>query len=442
MTASSNTTLGVSGMTCLHCEVAVERALRAVPGVREAKAEFAASRVRIEHDGPVNEQAVAAALLDEGYALGAPDIQDRRRYTEAGAALILVLAVLLAVRQFDWPKGISVSENMSLGFVFVIGLLASVSSCIAVTGGLLVALAAKYNETTAGLSATQRLIPHLWFNTGRIVSYTGFGALIGAAGSALTLSPSLSGALTIGISILMMVIGLQMLGLLPRFSRLLPILPKSVLHGIHDLALQASRAGALLLGAATFFLPCGFTLALQLYVLSKADAGLGAGTMLVFALGTLPALLGLSMLSSFTKGALQARFLTFAGAFVLVLGFMNMRYGFVQLDQRLPEVGLISSAAAPLERPARQVVEMTVSGLDYIPNRFIVKAGLPVEWRIDAREAEGCGRILVSRSLGLQKLLSDTETTVIAFTPQQAGEYAFNCSMGMMTPNSGFRVIN
>ncbi|WP_165923314.1 sulfite exporter TauE/SafE family protein [Bosea sp. BK604] len=432
----------MSGMTCLHCEIAVERALRAVPGVHEAKAEFSANRVSIEHDGPLDEQAVATALLSEGYALGTPGTPSRRRYAEAGAAVILVLAVLLAARQFDWPKGISVSENMSLGFVFVIGLLASVSSCMAVTGGLLVALAAKYNETTIGLSPGRRLIPHLWFNAGRLVSYTGFGAVIGAAGSAFALSPSLSGALTITISTLMMIIGLQMLGLFPRFSRALPIVPKSLLHSIHDLRLRTSRTAALILGAATFFLPCGFTLALQLYVLGKGEAGLGAATMLVFALGTLPALLGLSILSSFTGGALQARFLTIAGAFVLVLGLMNMQYGFVQLDQSLPNVGLISSAAAPQETPARQVIDMTVSGFDYIPNRFVVKAGLPVEWRIDAREAEGCGRILISRSLGLRKLLSDTETTVITFTPQQAGEYAFNCSMGMMTPNSGFRVIN
>jgi len=75
-----------------------------------------------------------------------------------------------------------------------------------------------------------------------------------------------------------------------------------------------------------------------------------------------------------------------------------------------------------------------------MPNLFVVKAGVPVEWRIDAKEAEGCGRILISRSLGLQKFLSASETTVISFTPIQPGEYSFNCGMGMMTPNSAFRV--
>lgn len=249
---------------------------------------------------------------------------------------------------------------------------------------------------------------------GRIVSYAAFGALVGAIGSALTFSPRFSGLLTIAISVVMMFTGIQMLGLLPGLGRLPPILPRSVIHSIYDLTIRASRAAAFGLGAATFFLPCGFTLALQLYVLSKADPAIGALTMLIFALGTLPALLGLSLLSSFITGPLQARFLTIAGAFVLLLGVMNAQFGLVQLEQRLPEFGVATTAAGSHETQA-QLVEMMVVGYEYKPNRFVVKAGMPVEWRIDAREAEGCGRILVSRSLGLQKFLSANGTTVIIF---------------------------
>ena len=76
---------------------------------------------------------------------------------------------------------------MSYGLAFLIGLVASVSSCLAVTGGLLVALAAKYNETNPYLTDRQRLIPPLYFNLGRIISYTLLGGAIGALGSALTL---------------------------------------------------------------------------------------------------------------------------------------------------------------------------------------------------------------------------------------------------------------
>ena len=434
------TSLRIGGMTCANCDIAVERAVQRVPGVTNVRADYAQGTALVSHHGLLDMGAVAAALHDDGYALGTEaQPRPRPRYAEAGAALVVVLGLVLAARHFDLWRGLSVTDNMTLGFVFVIGLLASVSSCMAVTGGLLVAFAAKYNEATPGLSPSQRLIPHLFFNAGRVISYAFFGAVIGKIGSALTLSPSVSGALTIAVSVLMVAIGLQMLGLLPR---LLPRLPRTALHRIHGLTGETSQAAAFALGAATFFLPCGFTIALQLYVLGKGDALSGALTMLVFALGTLPALMGLSLISSFARGALQMRFLTIAGVFVLVLGVMNVQFGLVQLQAGSPVVAQPAPVAGPQMTQWRQVVEMKVVGFEYQPNRFTVKAGIPVEWRIDAREAEGCGRILISRSLGLQKFLSSNDTTVIAFTPELTGEYAFNCSMGMMTPGSGFTVVN
>ena len=106
---------------------------------------------------------------------------------EIGAVLVVLLGVVLVVQHFGWlPRGLSVSETMSYGLVFLIGLVASVSSCIAVTGGLLVAVAAKYNEASANLTPMQRMKPHIYFNAGRILSYTLLGGAVGALGSALT----------------------------------------------------------------------------------------------------------------------------------------------------------------------------------------------------------------------------------------------------------------
>jgi sulfite exporter TauE/SafE len=354
-----------------------------------------------------------------------------------------VLGLALLLRPFSaLVQSVSVSDNMTLGLVFVIGLVASVSSCMAVTGGLVVAASAAYNDAMPELTPAQRLAPHLWFNAGRIASYTGFGALIGLIGSSLMLSPMASAVLTILASLLMMAVGLQMIGLLPPVSRWLQ-LPKATQQRVHDLASRNSRFAALALGAATFFLPCGFTLALQLYVLSQGNAAQGALTMLVFALGTLPALVSLAAVSFFSARLRTAVF-RFAGAAIVVLGLFNIQYGFVQAaNGRDPPIPFAAQAGAQTasSEPA-QVVDMVIDGLEYRPNRFTVKAGVPVQWRIDARHAEGCGRILVARAIGLTKFLPVDKTEVITFTPLRAGEIAFNCSMGMMSPNSGFTVVN
>jgi len=248
----------------------------------------------------------------------------------------------------------------------------------------------------------------------------------------------------------MILLGLQMLRLLPAVTRLLPTMPKAFGHFIHDLAERDANGGAFLLGAATFFLPCGFTQALQLYVLAKASFAVGALTMLAFSLGTLPALASLSAMSSFATGTFQRHFLKFAGAAVIVLGIANIQYGLV-----LSGSDLDAASVATNERPAgvepqtavaeqmngKQVVVMRIEGYNYIPSRFTVKEGVPVEWRIDASEAAGCGRILIAAGLGVRRLLPNTSTTMISFMPPHAGEFGFNCGMGMMTPGSKFTVV-
>ena len=139
-----------------------------------------------------------------------------RDYLEIGGIFLILAALVFAFRHFDLlPRGFSVSDTMGYGLVFLIGLVASVSSCIAVTGGLLVALAAKYNEVTDTRPGLQRLKPLIYFNAGRIISYTLLGGAVGALGSVLTLSSEVTGILTIAASAVMILLGIHMLKLVP-----------------------------------------------------------------------------------------------------------------------------------------------------------------------------------------------------------------------------------
>jgi uncharacterized protein len=372
-----------------------------------------------------------------------------RDYLEIGATFAILVGVLFALNHLDLlPQRLAISDETSYGVVFAIGLVASISSCMAVTGGLLVAVAAKYNDVSGNLTGLQRLRPHLYFNAGRIISYTLLGGAIGALGATLTLSPEISGFLSIAASAVMILLGLQMLRLFPALARLMPTMPKALSHRIHDLAERETKGGAVVLGAATFFLPCGFTQALQLYVLSKGSFTIGALTMLAFSLGTLPALLSLSAVSSFATGGFQQRFVKLAGAAVIVLGIVNIQYGLVLASGNLsaaPAAGKTEPSVRAMVQSTpdgeKQIAVMRVVGYEYAPNRFTVTQGVPVEWRIDGRAAAGCGRVLIAPRLGIRKLLASAGTTTITFIPQETGEFGFNCGMGMMTPGSKFTVV-
>jgi uncharacterized protein len=373
----------------------------------------------------------------------------RRDFIEIGAAFAVLFGAFLVLKQLDILPRFALTDSVNYGLVFLIGLTASVSTCIAVTGGLLVAVAAKYNETVRATGA-QKLKPHIYFNLGRIISYTALGAAIGTLGSALALPAEINGLLMLAASAAMIVLGLQMLRLIPSFGVLRSLLPQSVRSRLQEFSERNAHGGAFLLGASTFFLPCGFTQALQLYVLAKGDAYAGALTMLIFSLGTLPALFSLSAISSFARGNFQRYFLKLAGVAVVLLGLINIEYGLALTGWGSSPVSIAeltrSKIKASEERVqimgGKQVAEMKIVGLSYEPNHFTVAQGTPVVWRINAEEAEGCGRILIVPKLRIRTYLQPQATNVITFTPDQPGEIEFNCGMGMMTPNSKFTVVS
>src|SRR3989344_7160144 len=252
------------------------------------------------------------------------------------------------------------------------------------------------------------------------------------------------------VSLVMLMLGFQLLHLFPGLQRFSPKMPKFISHKIHDLSTTENKKAPFMLGASTFFLPCGFTQALQLYVLANGDWKIGALTMLVFSLGTLPALLSLSAISSFVKGVFQKYFLRFAGVLVVILSVFNINNGLTLAGYNFNIVSAFTSRSSDNKQSdtptvqivdGKQIVKMKVSGYTYTPNKFTVVEGVPVEWQIDGGSAAGCGRVVVMPSLGMSKYLSPQGITTIVFTPTQTGSIPFNCSMGMMTRGSEFIVV-
>ena len=304
--------LYVKGMTCSSCEVLLERSVSKVPGVNKVTVNRAQEQMTVDCADDVTPEKLQHAVdpkytLAEGSQLERKPFfitKDNERLAEIGAVLMVILGAYIILKRFNLlPVGIGITENMSYGVIFLIGLIAATSTCLAVAGGLLLAVAGKYNEAYPQLTGWQKFRPHISFNIGRIVSYTLLGGLIGLLGSAITLSTRVTGILMIAASALMILVGLQLLHIFPWLNHIQVKMPKFLAHKIYGASQTGvpSNRGAFLFGAATFFLPCGFTQALQLYVLSTGDFMTGALTMLAFSLGTLPSLAGIGALSSFVK---------------------------------------------------------------------------------------------------------------------------------------------
>lgn len=460
-------------MTCSSCEVIIERKLKNVPGVEKVKASKSKDSVELECSDQVQVSDLQAAVKDHGYTLSLQKSADqsrnqsrdqsgyqsrdqnsipqnwfskhKERFSEIGAVLVLIIGAYFLLKQLDFlPKNLVVTDNMGYGFIFILGLVAALSTCLAVAGGLLLSISAKFNEKNPTASSRQKFKPHIFFNVGRVISYTLLGGAIGALGSVLTLSSTTSGIVTIIASALMIVMGLQLLGVFPWLNKIQIKMPKFIAHKVYDAeGGHSSKIAPFLFGASTFFLPCGFTQALQLYVLGKGSFVVGALTMLAFSIGTLPSLMSIGAFSSFTKGNLQRYFTTFAAVLVIILGAANLAPGFNLTGAviALPSAG-IPDVPSGIDIPlvdGKQVINMAVNGFDYSPDTFTLKKGVPVQWNIDGQGARGCAKIISVPALGIMEQLSSGVKTV-EFTPQKTGKIKFSCGMGMAGPGF-FEVI-
>jgi len=168
--------------------------------------------------------------------------------------------------------------------------------------------------------------------------------------------------------------------------------------------------------------------------------------MLVFSPGTLPELVALSAVSSFAKGKVQRYFLKFAGVMMLMIGFFNVNNGLALAGINLGDDNVGSAPAVAADPNVKvvngvQVVRMKVVGLQYSPSRFTVRAGMPVEWRIDGSGAQGCAQVITAPKIGVTEYLPTQGEKVIRFTPDKAGDIRFSCTMGMTTRGAGFTVV-
>jgi sulfite exporter TauE/SafE len=218
---------------------------------------------------------------------------------------------------------------VTYGTAFLIGAIASVSTCLAVVGGLLLSMSA----TFAKQGDTVR--PQVLFHAGRLVAFFVLGGVIGALGSVFALSAFATFVLGIAIGLVMLLLGVNLLDIFHITNRLQPKMPKFLSRHAFSVSKMNHMATPLLVGIATFFLPCGFTQSMQLYTLTTGSFMAGAMTMFVFALGTLPVLALISWSSWSIKDS------KYAGVFFKSAGLIVILFALFNIINSLAAIGLI-----------------------------------------------------------------------------------------------------
>lgn len=86
---------------------------------------------------------------------------------------------------------------------------------------------------------------------------------------------------------------------------------------------------------------------------------------------------------------------------------------------------------AAVSESGAQEVAITVKG-GYTPDVIVVKAGRPVRLTFTRQESAACSEKVLFPDFNQNALLPEGERVTLEFTPQKAGEYGFQCQMGML----------
>lgn len=331
-------TFHVSGTHCASCKILIEDTLNEQDFIRSAHVDLKAETVEIETDSTQDPEALAQALTEKiqshGYRLSLEKPDTKKQSTGViwkALPIGLGILILFFLLQKSGILNFGIGGQITPLTSFIVGLIASVSSCLAIVGGLVLSLSAKISEDNVSDTKTFFL-----FHTGRIVSFALLGGALGALGGAIGINFTLTALLGLLASVVMLLLGLNLVGVFAKSTITLPSGLFTFFRNIEHKTLTP-----LIVGFATFFLPCGFTQSMQVAALGSGSFVSGLLIMLAFALGTLPMLLLLSFgAASFAHGKHAPLFFKSAGVVVIGLGLFALLAGLAALGVIPPLVNV------------------------------------------------------------------------------------------------------
>jgi sulfite exporter TauE/SafE len=317
--------------------------------------------------------------------------------------------------------------------------------------------------------------PSLLYNGGRVISYTLIGGIVGALGAVISFSGAAKGIVAILAGLFMVVMGINMLGLIPALRRFQIRMPEGIRTRLMG---KSGERGPFVVGLLNGLMPCGPLQTMQLYALGTGSALAGALSMLVFSLGTVPLMFGFGAISTLLSKKFTRSVLRFSAALVVILGLIMMQRGFnlggmqvfglTSLTQKSSEsvtrpgdssvsndstvalndttsvlnddktAGSVttptdsSDAGGVKTEDGVQVVQGEVKSRSY--PAITVKKGVPVKFNMHAgaNSLNGCNGTVVIPEFNIEQKLQPGDN-ILEFTPLKAGTIGYTCWMGMIS---------
>lgn len=491
----AKTRLYIGGMTCVSCQNKIEKALNHTVGVISASVSYVDATADIVYEEEkVSIKKIIAAIESLDYEVIPRKKAVGPNITYIICMLVIIVSLYILLQSLGilnlLVPGQLADTKMGYGMLFVVGLITSVH-CVAMCGGINLSQCIPHTvqgkpEDTGKLAPFR---PALAYNIGRVLSYTTMGFILGlvgfliGGGTEIGLSIFLQGILKIIAGLFMVIMGINMLGIFPwlrKFTiRVSWLLPRKVSKR------KVKANGPFIVGILNGFMPCGPLQSMWIVALASGNPFIGALSMLLFSLGTMPLMLGLGSIVSTLGKKFTGRVMTVGAVLIVVLGLAMLSQGGSLSGWLPPDLLLVLVIALciagvilsiPIEKKAFknmakvaslvivigayalwsyqgtllqnnsiadnnvevvdgvQVVNSTLQSGRY-PN-ITVQVGIPVKWVVDAPEGSinGCNNRILIQDYGIEYTFHTGEN-VIEFIPAETGTVRYSCWMGMIQGN-------
>jgi len=228
---------------------------------------------------------------------------------------------------FWWAMEFHLTFTTSYLAAFAMGLFSSLH-CIGMCGSIIGTLTLSLKPEIRANKLN--LLPYILnYNIGRIISYALAGLLVGFIQTIIMLPFGLENGhriLQVFSAIVMISAGFYLAGWFPKFAYIEKIggkLWKNIEPYGRKLIPVSSRTQAFLFGMVWGWLPCGLVYAALALAATAGDMYRAAFTMLAFGLGTLPAVLGVGIMTNvLTKLSRMQRFKQVIGLLLILIALI------------------------------------------------------------------------------------------------------------------------
>ena len=430
------------GTTCDGCSKIIKKQALKVKGVKEVTFDYETEIGYLTYDDKKTDlDAVLSKIEEKGYKCfildEEPDHEHKNKnfHHTLGWGFGIVGISVIGYFLFNIIDGFNIpqiSQNMGYGLLFIVGLLTGFH-CIGMCGGFVLSYTAK--DAQQGKKSYKS---HLMYGFGKTVSYTIIGAAFGLLGLIIVFTPAMRGVIGMLAGLFLVIFGLNMLNVFPWLRKIRIKSPKF----LDKFVAKESREhkSPLIIGLLNgLMIACGPLQAIYIMAAGTGSPFEGAKLLFVFAIGTLPVMIGFGFLASVISSKMTHKILKASGVIVIILGIIMINRGLSLTGSGLDANSLITSVSATSTptlsgikmEDGFQVIEMKVNRYGWEPDKFVLKKNVPVRWKIIGEEINGCNNAIQVPKYGLKFDIKKGEQ-VIEFTPTEEGVIPWSCWMGMI----------